>query len=97
MIVSKAVKMAKMMNIPIIGLVENMAYFKCQDCDKEYKIFGDSYIEKIADKHGIKVLATLPIDPKISAVCDKGMIELFDGHWFDKIAEILEQIGNSNS
>lgn len=94
MIVSKAVKMAKMMNIPIIGLVENMGYFKCPDCDKEYKIFGDSHIEKIADKHDIKVLAKLPIDPKIAAACDKGMIELFDGDWLDNIAEILEKDGD---
>ncbi|MGE4284890.1 MAG: P-loop NTPase, partial [Clostridia bacterium] len=93
MIVSKAVKMAKMMNIPIIGLVENMAYFKCPDCDKEHKIFGDSHIEQIADKYNIKVLAKIPINPKIAAACDKGMIELFDGDWLDNIAEILEKDG----
>ena len=91
MIVSKAVKMAKMMNIPIIGLVENMAYFKCPDCDKEYRIFGDSNIEKFAQKHNIDILAKMPIDPKIAAACDKGMIELFDGDWLDNIAEILEK------
>lgn len=50
MIVTKAVKMAEMMNIPIIGLVENMAYFKCEECDKEYKIFGDNHIEEIAKR-----------------------------------------------
>ena len=93
MIVSKAIKMAKMMNIPIIGLVENMAYFKCPDCDKEYKIFGDSHIEKIAEEHDIKALAKMPIDSKIAAACDKGMIELFDGNWLDNIAEILEKDG----
>ncbi|SNS93121.1 Chromosome partitioning ATPase, Mrp family, contains Fe-S cluster [Anaerovirgula multivorans] len=91
MIVSKAVKMAEMMNIPIIGLVENMAYFKCPDCDKEYKLFGDSHIEKIAGKHNIDVLAKLPIDPQISAACDKGMIELFDGNWLDHIEEVLDK------
>ncbi len=79
MIVSKAVKMAEMMNIPIIGLVENMSYFKCPDCGKEHKIFGDSHIDEIAEKHNLKVLAKLPVNPKISAACDKGMIELFDG------------------
>src|SRR5690554_6887253 len=87
MIVSKAVKMAEMMDIPIIGLVENMSYFKCPDNDKEYQIFGDSHIEEIAENHNLKVLARLPIDPKISAACDKGMIELFEGTWLDSTAQ----------
>ena len=91
MIVSKAVKMAKMMNIPIYGLVENMAYFKCPDCDKEYKIFGDSHIEKIAKKHHLDILASLPIDPKIAEACDQGNIELYDSNWFARVAEILEK------
>lgn len=91
MIVSKAVRMAEMMNIPILGLVENMSYFKCPDNGKEYRIFGDSHIEEIAEKHNLKVLAKLPIDPKISGACDKGMIELFDGDWLDPIARILEE------
>ncbi|MGI6050449.1 MAG: P-loop NTPase [Acetivibrionales bacterium] len=92
MIVSKAVKMAEMMDIPIIGLVENMSYFKCPDNDKEYQIFGDSHIEEIAENHNLKVLARLPIDPKISAACDKGMIELFEGTWLDSTAQALEQL-----
>lgn len=98
MIVSKAVKMAEMMNIPILGLVENMSYFKCPDCGKEHKIFGDSHIDEIAGKHNLKVLAKLPINPKISAACDKGVIELFDGDWLDPAAKILEERieGNSN-
>ena len=91
MIVDKAVNMAEMMHIPIIGLVENMSYFRCPDNGKDYKIFGDSHIEEIADKHNLEVLAKLPIDPKISAACDKGMIELFDGSWFDSIAKLLEK------
>jgi len=90
MIVSKAVRMAEMMNIPIIGLVENMAYFKCPDCDKVYHIFGNSHIEEIAKKHNINVLAKLPIDPKIAAACDKGMIEDIEGELLDSIGEILE-------
>jgi Mrp family chromosome partitioning ATPase len=90
MIVSKAVKMAEMMRIPIIGLVENMSYFKCPDNGKEYKIFGESHVDEIAEKHNLKVLAKLPIDPQISAACDKGMIELFDGDWFNNISKILE-------
>ncbi len=91
MIVSKAVKMAEMMNIPIIGLVENMSYFKCPDNDKDYQIFGESHIEEIADKHNLKVLAKLPIDPKIAAACDKGLIEFYDGDWLDSTSELLEE------
>lgn len=92
MIVSKAVKMAEMMNIPIIGLVENMAYFNCPDCNKKYEIFGESHIEKIAEEHNIKVLAKLPIDPRIAAACDKGMIELIDDAEMDELAETLEKM-----
>lgn len=92
MIVSKAVKMAEMMNIPIIGLVENMAYYKCPDCEKEHKIFGDSHIEEIAQKHNIDILAKIPIDSKLASACDKGLIELFNDNWLDKIPEILEKM-----
>lgn len=89
MIVSKAVKMARMMDIPVIGLVENMSYFKCPDNGKEYRIFGESHIDDVAKEHDLKVIARLPIDPKISIACDKGMIELFDGGWFDDVSKIL--------
>lgn len=91
MIVSKAAKMAQIMNIPIIGIIENMAFFKCPDCGKEHKIFGDSNIDKIALKYDLEILAHLPIDPKLAEACDKGMMELFDGDWLDKTAEILER------
>ena len=91
MIVSKAVKMAEMMHIPVLGVVENMAYFKCPDNDKEYKIFGESHIEEIAEKHHMQVLAKVPIDPRISAVCDRGIVELFDGDWFESAVKTLEQ------
>lgn len=90
MIVSKAVRMAEQMKIPIIGLVENMSYFKCPDCGTEYKIFGESHIDEIAEKHNIEVLGRLPIDPKVAAACDKGMIELFDGNYLDSAADRLE-------
>jgi Mrp family chromosome partitioning ATPase len=89
MIVSKAVKMAKMMDIPILGLVENMGFVKCTDCGKEIKIFGDSKIEETAKEYDIPIIAKLPIDPKIAAACDKGMIELFEGEWMDSIVELL--------
>lgn len=91
MIVSKAVKMAEIMKIPIIGLVENLSYFKCPDNDKEYKIFGESHIDEIAARHNLKVLAKLPIDPKISEACDKGIIELYSSDWLDTVAQILEK------
>lgn len=89
MIVLKAVKMAEMMKIPIVGLVENMSYFKCPDNGKDYQIFGESHIDEIAEKHKLKVLAKLPIDPKLAAACDKGMIELFEGDWLESAAKIL--------
>ncbi len=91
MIVTKAVKMAEMMKIPVFGLVENMSYFKCPDNGKEYKIFGESHIEEIAERHNLKVLAKLPIDPRISAACDKGIIELFEGDWFGPLSKALEE------
>jgi Mrp family chromosome partitioning ATPase len=90
MIVSKAVKMAEMMHIPVIGLVENMSFFKCPDNDKVYKVFGESHIEEIAAKHGLKVLAKLPIDPAIAAACDAGEIELFKGNWLDPVADEIQ-------
>ncbi len=94
MIVSKAVKMAEMMNIPIVGIVENMSYFKCPDCEKEYKIFGESNIDNIAGEHNLKVLAKLPIQPKIASSCDNGVIELYDEKWFE-IGEIFENMGGN--
>lgn len=92
MIVEKAVKMAETMNVPIIGIVENMSYFKCPDCNKEYNIFGESKIEETAKAHGLNVIAKLPLDPKISSVCDRGMIELYGDDLFVNIAEILEKM-----
>ena len=80
------------MNIPIIGLVENMSYFRCPDNGKDYKIFGESHIEEIAALHNIEVLAQLPIEPKFSAMCDKGLVELFEGDWLEKAADKLETI-----
>lgn len=90
MIVGKAVKMAKMMDVPILGIVENMSYFKCPDCDKEYNIFGESNIEEIASTNDIPVYAKLPVDPKLAAACDKGMIELYDGKYLENIANRVE-------
>lgn len=91
MIVTKALKMAEMMKVPVLGLVENMSYFKCPDNGKEYRIFGDSHIDEIAEKRGLKILAKIPIDPNISAICDAGKIELFDGNWLDDVAKNLAE------
>lgn len=92
MIVTKAVKMAELMNIPIVGLVENMSYFTCPDNGKDYQIFGDSHIEEVAAKHGLDILGRIPIDPKLAAACDKGMIELFEGEWLEELAHKLENM-----
>lgn len=95
MIVEKAAKMADMMNIPVLGIVENMSYVKCPDCGKEIKVFGESNIEKIAEKFGYDVLAKIPMDPKLAALCDKGMIELMDNDYLDAaLAKIIEKTQN---
>ena len=87
MIVAKAVKMAQKMNIPIIGLVENMSYLECPDCGKKISVFGESHIDEIAKKYNIPVLAKLPIDPKVAEHVDNGTIEYLERDWFDLAAE----------
>lgn len=89
MIVNKAVRMAEMMNIPIIGLVENIAYFKCPDNDKNYFIFGNSHINDIALNHNLDVLAQVPIDPNISLASDSGTIEYYDTDMIEDVSYIL--------
>ncbi len=92
MIVEKAVKMANMMNIEILGIVENMSYVKCPDCDKEIKLYGESHVEEIAKQYGIDLLGRLPIDPLLARQCDAGTIELFEGDWLDAAADKLEKL-----
>ncbi|MDD4315807.1 MAG: Mrp/NBP35 family ATP-binding protein [Clostridia bacterium] len=92
MIVKKAVKMAAMMNIPVLGIVENMSYFECPDCKKRYNLFGESGVEKLARDNNIPVFASIPVNPKLAAACDKGMLELYDGGWLDGVAEVLEKL-----
>ena len=87
MIVEKAVKMASLMNIPVLGLVENYSYVKCSDCGKEINVFGESNIDEVAKKFNIDTISRLPIDPKIAGACDKGMIELFENTHLDNILE----------
>lgn len=87
MIVAKAVKMAQKMDIPILGLVENMSYLECPDCGKKISVFGESHIDEIAKKYNIPVLAKLPIDPKVAEHVDNGTIEYLERDWFDLAAE----------
>ena len=89
MIVAKAANMAQMMNIPVYGLVENMSYVKCPDCGKEIKVFGDSHIDKIAEDFGYDLLARIPMDPKLTALVDKGWIEMMDNNYLETAAEVL--------
>jgi Mrp family chromosome partitioning ATPase len=92
MIVTKAVNMAKKMDIPILGVVENYSYFACPDCGKKVSIFGESKIDEVAASNGIKVLGKLPIDPKLAAAGDAGTIELFEGDWLEDTASALEKL-----
>ena len=89
MIVSKAANMAQMMDVPVYGLVENMSYVTCPDCGKKIKVFGDSHIDEIAEKFGYDLLAEIPMDPKLTALVDKGWIEMMDNDYMEKAAEIL--------
>ena len=91
MIVTKAVKMAGLMDIPVLGLVENYSYFKCPDCGREHAVFGESHIDQVAGELGLKVLARLPIDPAVAAACDKGEIEKFEPNYLMGVAEALDQ------
>ena len=94
LIVSKAVKMANMMNIPVLGIVENMSYVKCPDCNKEIKVFGESHVDEIAAQFNLPVLARMPMDPSLARVADSGVIELFEGDYLDKAADAVEGITN---
>lgn len=93
MVVEKAVKMARLMNIPILGIVENMSYVECPDCGRRINIFGESHVDEIAARYGLPVLAKLPLDPALASVCDKGVVELFEGDWMDSAADAVEALG----
>ena len=94
MVVEKAVKMAEMMNIPIVGVVENMSYLLCPDCGKEIPLFGQGKTQAAAEAHGLKLLARMPIDPKLAELTDAGRIEDFEGNWLSPVAGILEKFEN---
>jgi Mrp family chromosome partitioning ATPase len=92
MIVEKAVKMASLMNIPVLGFVENMSYFECPDCKKRHSIFGESHIDEIAKEHSVDTVSKLPINNKLAAAVDAGAIELFEGDWLDELANKIENL-----
>ena len=89
MVVQKAVKMAQMMNIPIVGLVENMSYITCPDCGKKLYPFGEGKTQQAADEYGLPLLARMPIDPELAQLVDQGRIEGFHGSWLDAVADKL--------
>ncbi len=91
MIVGKAVHMAEAMNIPVLGLVENMSYFECPDCGKKHDVFGKSHVEDTAAAYGIETVARLPLDPTLAAGIDAGMAEMVDGKWLDDVMSALEE------
>ncbi len=90
MIVEKAVKMAGMMNIPVLGIVENMSYYRCPDCGREHSVFGDSKVEKIAAEYSIPHFAKLPIDPVIATMVDAGEVESVPGEYIAPMADAIE-------
>ena len=91
MIVEKAVHMAELMNVPVLGLVENMSYFKCPDCGKEHAIFGESKVEALAKQYGIAHFARLPIDPAITAMVDAGEVESVSGEHISPIVDVIQK------
>lgn len=92
MIVGKAVKMAEVMNIPVLGLIENMSYVECPDCKKPIYVFGESHLEEFAKEHGLEVLGKIPLNPDIARYCDEGMLEMMKQNYLEKTIEKLESI-----
>lgn len=90
MIVEKAVKMAKMMNVPIIGIIENMSYVECPDCKKKIEIFGKSHVEEVAAQYELPVLGKIPMSPEFAAASDAGSVETLKGNWFDAAVSAIE-------
>ena len=93
MIVGKAVKMAKLMNIPVLGLVENMSYITCPDCGRKIEMFGPSQAKAVAAEYGIELLEQLPIDPVLSQEADLGKIEFNEGTQMESVLGVLDAIG----
>ncbi len=94
MIVKKACKMAKLMNVPIVGIVENMSYLVCPDCGKQIDIFGKSKLEEVAEETGLKILGRMPIDPNLAALCDEGKIDEMPVEYLSSAVEPLIALKN---
>lgn len=92
MIVEKAVNMAKMMNVPIIGIVENMSYLECPDCGKKIDVFGESKVEETAKATGIETFAKVPMNPEIARLVDAGDLESYEGDWLDELTAKIEKL-----
>ena len=92
MIVAKAVNMAEMMKVPMLGIVENMSYIVCPDCGKHISVFGNSHVDEVAAKHHLPVLAKCPIDPQLAALSDAGMIETYGGEYLEGAADACEKL-----
>ena len=92
MIVAKAVNMAEMMKVPMLGIVENMSYIVCPDCGKHINVFGNSHVDEVAAKHHLPVLAKCPIDPQLAALSDAGMIETYGGQFLEGAADACEKL-----
>jgi Mrp family chromosome partitioning ATPase len=92
MIVAKAVKMANMMHIPVLGFVENYSYLRCPDCGKKIEVFGKSHLDEVAKKFELPILARLPIDPAVAEAYDNGLMETVNT---DALAAVLEAIQNA--
>ncbi len=92
LIVEKAVNMARMMNIPVLGVVENMSYAVCPDCGKKIYVFGESHVDETAARFGLPVLAKCPIDPELAHQADLGVIESFESDCLDKAADTVEAL-----
>ena len=92
MVVSKAIRMAEMMNIPVIGIVENMSYVECDKCKNKMYVFGKSHVQETADEYGLKVLAQLPLNPQIAEASDSGSIEDIVMPELKDAADIIEKI-----
>ena len=95
MIVGKAVKMARMMDVPILGLIENYSYFVCPDNGKQYSLFGESRASAVAQEYGLHLLGRLPVDPEIAKACDSGKVEDLDSGWLAPAVDMIKSIGGT--
>lgn len=93
MIVEKAVRMAEIMKIPVLGIVENMSYIECPKCGEKISAFGESKVEETAAKHGFELLGQIPIDRRIAQACDAGEVEQLNGNWLNRAVEVIERLG----